>query len=288
MKKTVLEYYNEGDEVAKEYLQYVKDSVKEDVYFNDALDWYLFRYLSPICDRTKLLIGGILALIVCYSLYEVIDSSFPLVEEKPIFVWEKDASVYFPYLVKLKPKEGEKGYDPVIQTVDEAVLKYLVRLYVTERESFEFVKFDSIVELNSELTRKRNYIEEQSSLEEYNNNYRLVVSNSSPRSPINHFGEKISKTVEIRSIKIIKEEYTDFASQAKNFLTYTIPDKAEVYFDLVTTDYEDEFNPKVTKEGFLAKMTYSFDGARLEPFKGDDDKQKLNFKVTKYRLFKIK
>lgn len=288
MKKTLLEHYNEGDEIAKEYVQYVKDSVEKNVYFKDALDWYFFQYLSPICDRTKLILGTVMALIVVYSLYQVIDSSFPLVEEKAIFVWEKDVSQYFPYLIKLKPKEGEEGYDPAIQTVDEAVLKYLVGLYVKERESFEFIKFDSIVELNSELTRKRLYIEEQSSLEEYNNNYRLIVSDSSPRSPINSFGKDISKTVDIHSIKIIKEEYKDFASQAKNFLTYTIPDRAEVIFDVVTANYENEFEPKFEREKFMAKITYSFDGARLEKFKGDDNKQKLNFKVTKYRLFKIK
>ena len=288
MKKTLLEHYNDGDETAKEYLQYVKDSVDSGEYFKDSLDWYLFRYLSPICDRTKLLLGTILAIIVVYSLYEVIESSFPLVEEKAIFVWEKDASMYFPHLKKLKPKEGEDGYDINIETVDEAVLKYLITLYVKERESFEFIKFDSIIDLNAELTRKRNYIEEQSSLEEYNNNYRLVISNKSPRSPINFFGKKISKTIEINKIRIIKEKYGDFAHQAKNFLSYTIPEKAEVIFNVVTTDYEDEFKPKTSKERFLAKLDFSFDGAKLEKFKGDDQKQKLNFKVTKYRLFKIK
>lgn len=288
MKKTLLEHYNEGDEVAKEYLQYVKDSVESGVYFKDSIDWYLFRYLSPICDRTKLLLGSLLAVIVVFSLYEVIDSSFPLVEEKAIFVWEKDTSVYFPYLKKLKPHEGENGYDANITSVDEAVLKYLVEHYVNERESFEFIKFKSIIDLNFELTRKRNYIEEQSSLDEYNNNYRLVISNKSARSPINFFGQKISKTVEIESIKIVKEEYSDFARKAKNFLSYTIPEKAEVIFNIVTTDFTIESKPKVTKEKYLSKLSFSFDGARLEKFKGDDDKQKLNFKVTKYRLFKIK
>jgi len=288
MKKTVLEHYNEGDELAKEYLQYVKASVDSGVYFKDATDWYLFRYLSPICDRTKLLIGTVLAIIVVYSLYEVIDSSFPLVEEKPIFVWEKDVSRYFPYLIKLKPKEGEEDYDANILSVDEAVLKYLVKLYVSERESFEFIKFDTIIQLNSELTRKRNYIEEQSSLEEYNNNYRLVISNRSPRSPINFFGKQISKIVDIDSIKIVKEQYGDFAEQAKNFLSYSVPEKAEVIFNIVTTDYEDEFNPVTVKERFLAKLEFSFDGAKLEKFKSDNDRQKLNFKVSKYRLFKIK
>lgn len=288
MKKTILEHYNEGDELAKEYLQYVKNSVESDVYFKDAVDWYLFRYLSPICDRTKLLLGTCMAMIVVFSLYEVIDASFPITEEKAIFVWEKDSSLYFPHLTKLKPKEGENNFDANINTVDEAILKYLVKLYVNERESFEFIKFDSIVELNYELTRKRNYIEEQSSLEEYNNNYRLVISNLSPRSPINFFGQKISKTVDIESVKIIKEQDGDFANQAKNFLSYNIPEKAEVIFNLVTTDYELEFDSKTSKERFLAKIEFSFDGAKLEKFKSDNDRQKLNFKVTKYRLFKIK
>lgn len=288
MKKTILEHYRDGDELAKEYLEYVKDSVKTGVFYKDSLDWYLFRYLSPLCDRTKLFVSTILAIIVVYALYDVIDNSFPLVKQQPIFVWEKDASKYFPHLKVLKPKEGDEGYDSNIKSVDEAILKYLLTLYVTERESFNFNEFRSIVDLNYELTRKRNYIEEQSSLDEYNNNYRKIISDSNPLSPINMFGTKVNKNVEIESVLLIKEEFGDFASQAKNFLNYNMPTKADIVFSLVNTDYSIEFKPVTTRQKFMAKIEFSFDGASIENSMNGDDNEPLNFKVTKYRLFKIK
>lgn len=275
MKKTIIEAYKENDEDAKGYLDFVKESIEEGSYFKDATNWYFFRYLSPICDRTMLLFGFIIAVIVTFFLYEMIKSAFPLVEEKPIFILEKDASIYFPHLIALKPKKGEVGYDRNLETVDEAILKYLIKSYIIERESFDFS--DANI---AEVNRKFNYLQSTSSARQYQL-FQMIMGKENPESPINFFGKPVTKTVEIESIKLIKKEYKGFVDQAKYFLTHDIPTEAEIRFVVITKRAITKEDIKESRERFLSKISFSFDGVLKEK------KDKLNFIVSQYRLFKI-
>lgn len=275
MKKTIIEAYNEQDEEAKEYLDFVKSSVEDGSYFKDATNWYFFRYLSPICDRTMLLFGSAVALVVTFFLYQMIESAFPLVEEKPIFIAEKDASLYFPNLISLKPKEGQIGYDREIETVDEAILKYLIKSYIIERESFDFSSANI-----SDVNTKFNYLQSTSSAQQYKI-FQMSMGKDNPDSPIKFFGKPFSKEVEIESVKLIKKEYKDLAEQAKYFLTYDIPVEAEVRFVVITKNSTIKENVQESRERFLSKINFSFDGVLKEK------KDKLNFIVNRYRLFKI-
>jgi len=276
MQKRIVDAYKENDEEALEYLHSVKSHVENGGFFKDSLSWYFFKYLTPICDRTLLVFGACISMVVLFLLYEMVKISFPLVEEKPIFVSAKDPSLYFPNLIHLKPKEGELGYDRNVETVDEAVLKYLVGFYVENRESFDFS--EAKVE---DVNKKFEYLRQLSTAEEFKR-FQAVMSKDNPESPINFFGKNVIKYIKIESIKMIKEESDNVAIRAKDFIISKIPTSAEVRFVLTTRVFASKIDYKEKSQRYLAKMRFRFGGISV-----NSKDKKLDFSVNSYRLFRI-
>jgi type IV secretory pathway component VirB8 len=277
MEQKLEEIKKESREEADEYLYFIKKSVDDGSYFKDAINWYFFRYVTPICDRTLLIFGAIIAFVVLFFLIQMVRSAFPLVEEVPIFIQAKDRSLTFPNLINLKPKKDKDGYDPQIATVDEAVLKYLISNYVKERESFDFRRGE-IEDVNNKLS----YIRNISTDNEYRV-FRLIMSKDNPDSPINFYGQNVVKNIQIDSIKLVKIEPKDFTQKARQYLSNKIPTEAEVGFRANTKSIDLETGIVTEKKDrYIVKIKFAFDGVK----KGD--KGTINFLVNGYKLYKVK
>ncbi len=276
MEQKLTEIKKENSEEVAEYLAFIKSSVDDGSYFKDALNWYFFRYVTPICDRTLLIFGAIVAAVVLFFLIQMVRSAFPLVERFPVFLYAKDQSLYFPNLIDLKPKKGEENYDQNIATVDEAVLKYLLTAYVKNREAYDFSKAE-VEDVNKKFNRIRNL----STSQEYRN-FQLVMSKDNSNSPINDFGQKVQKLVKIESVKLVKKQPKNFTNQAKEFLSSQIPTQAEVRFIATTKRAISDEEIKEESERYIAKINFTFDGIKK------DQKGKLGFIVSSYKLFKVK
>jgi type IV secretory pathway component VirB8 len=267
-------------EQADEYFRFIKASVADGSYFKDALNWYFFRYVLPICDRTLLIFGAIIAAIVLFFLTQMIRSAFPLVEHTPVFIEAKDESLYFPNIIALKPRKSSLAYDPNIENVDDAVLKYLLSSYIITREAYDFSKAE-IEDVNQKFNRIRN----TSSDDEYKN-FQLIMSKDNPNSPVNDFGQDVQKIVKIQSVKIIKEEGEDFTQKAKLFLLSSkLPTDAEVKFS-VTKRTRNPLDNTISEEKdfFLVKINFTFGGVSRDP----KSNKQLNFVVNKYKLYMVK
>ncbi|MBP7710624.1 MAG: hypothetical protein KA100_06115 [Rickettsiales bacterium] len=275
MNKKIEELQVETDEEKAEYLEFVKTSAQSGTYFKDALDWYFFRYVTPICDRTLLIFGSIVASVVLFFLVKMISLAYPLVEKVPVFITAKDQSVYFPNIVALKPQKGKENYDQEVKTVDEAVAKYMLSVYVEERESYDFSKAEA-----SEVNQKFNRIKNLSASDEYRN-FQLIMSPENPTSPIKDFGQPVVKFAKVESVKFIRKEVQGFGNQAREFLSAKIPTEAEVRFSTnLKTITETGTNEE--KERYLAKINFALEGINK------DEKGAIKFTVNSYKLFKIK
>lgn len=273
------ELKKENPEEAQEYFDFIKSSVADGSYFKDALDWYMFRYVTPFCERTILVFASILTAVVMFFLVEMIKQAFPLVEEIPIVIRSFDQSRYFPDLVELKSKKGMNGViSSSSDSVDEAVARYLLGSYVKNRENFDFSEAE-IQDVNDMFGRIKNV----SSLPVYKD-FQLFMSKDNPESPINQFGLNVSKKVEIESINFIKQEQKrDFAQMAKNFITVKIPTEAEVRFVATTITKDDNMIViKQEKVQYLAKINFSFGGINKDRKEGV-----LDFMVNGYKLYKV-
>ncbi len=277
----------ENPEQLAEYFDFVKTSVKDGSYFKDGVNWYFFRYVNPFCERTVLSFASIVACIICYCLFVMIQGAFPLVQKDPIIIRSIDESRYFPNLIPLKPHStgpGFEEYDPKIVTVDEAIAKYLVSVYVTNREAYDFSKAE-VEDVNNKFNRIRN-----TSVDKEYREFQLYMSKDNPDSPILNFGRNVVKTIDITSVKFVKKDAKDFASKAKDFISVQIPTDAEVRFIATTSSVDDEGTIKTQSQNYLAKINFSFSGA-IKVSKRDrvreQGKKPLDFIVKNYKLYKV-
>jgi len=267
------------DEKEREYNEAIRDAVSDGSYFDDALNWYFFRYVTAVCDRTLLIFGAIIAAVVLYCLVVMLKGAFPLVVKEPIFIRSHDQSVDFPSLVHLKPKQTEKGFDPEIKTVDEAVAKYLLGVYVNDREAYNFSQAEI-----GDVNRKFNRIRNTSSENEYQA-FQLAMSKDNPNSALLNFGQNVAKSVEIESVRFVRDEKEGFTNKALNYLTIQIPTRVEVRFLATTSRVDENGETKLEKERYLAKIGFRFDGIS----KGESGQRNvIKFIVNDYQLFKIK
>lgn len=262
----------EESEYSPEYFEFIKSSVQDKTYFKDAMTWYFFRYVNPFCERTVLVFAAILALVVLFFLSQMIQSAFPLVEKIPIIIPSGDQSRYFPNLVPLKSKK-----DTEVQTVDEAVLKYLLSVYINDREGFDYSKSE-VMDLNNKFNRLKN----TSSDNEYRQ-FQFFMSKDNPTSPIHQFGKDVVKKIKIESVKFPRVEPKDFAEKAREFLNPKIPTEVEIRFSTQTIEHDiDGLLVGDLKEKFVVKIKFAFSGIVKEK-----NKAPLDFMVNEYKLYKV-
>ncbi len=281
-------FKKENPEELQDHFDFVRASVKDGSYFKDGLNWYFFRYVNPFCERTILSCAAIVACVITYCLYVMIEGAFPLVEKRPIIIRSVDQSQYFPNLVPLKPHvkgPGSDRYDPTITTVDEAILKYLISVYISDRESYDYSKAE-IEDVNVKFNRIKN----TSSDTQYRE-FQLYMSKDNPDSPILNFGRNVVKTTQVDSLTFIKKEEVGFANKAKNFITTKIPTDADVRFTTTTKTTDDNGVVKVEKQSYIAKINFAFSGAVKDTQKKDPNAvqkaETLGFVVKNYKLYKV-
>ncbi|NBV05734.1 MAG: hypothetical protein EBS06_00655 [Proteobacteria bacterium] len=285
MEQKFESFKKENPEELEEYFKFVKSSVQDKTYFKDGLEWYFFRYVNPFCERTIFTFCAIIASVIFYCLVQMIEGAFPLVEKNPIIIRAIDQSQYFSNLIPLKPHitgPGSEKYDPTITTVDEAVAKYLLSVYVSDREGYDYSKSE-VEDVNNKFNRIRN----TSSPAEYRE-FQAYMSKDNPDSPILNFGQKVFKTIEIESVKFIKQEAKDFTSKAKDFISAKIPDQAEVRFVSTLKSIDENGEVKIVKENYIAKVDFAFSGAkRSEKNAAKKEDRTLDFMVNGYKLYKV-
>lgn len=253
-------------EEQKEYNEFIKSSVSDGSYFKDARDWYIFRYVQPIWERTILFFANIVAGFVTYILIITIINALPMKEEKAIIIKSKDQSRYFPVMVPLRDSVD-------IRSIDEAVLKYLITNYVKKREGFDLRKTNI-----DDLTLRMNYIKNNSSIQEYKN-FQNFVDTKNPESPILYFGRDFQRVVEIESVEFPEQKRDNIAEQAKYFVTSDVPQSANVRYTITN---------KVNSVGtapqrYLVRINFKFSGVNSK-----NTNSKLNFLITSYKIYKIK
>jgi type IV secretory pathway component VirB8 len=234
-----------------------------------------------------LIIGGILSIVICYIIFGIIKISFPLVVRDPIIISAKDQSKYLPNLIELKPKSGKPNYDSGLRNIDEAIVKYLISIYINDRESYNFSKA-SIEDVNIKINRIKNI----SSVVEFKN-FQNFFSEENPLSPIQNFGKNVKKNIEIIDFQFIrKKEKKDNFSKLKNFFNIELPNEAQVKFDAIISARDEFGDVKTINEKYLVKVKFNFLPIQKPKIVDEKNKvkedNKLKFMIESYKLFRVK
>ena len=269
--------YSDQDEIQNEYNNFIKESVLNGKYFQDGREWYIFKYITPICDRAMLIICLALVSVILYMVQLMGSSMYPIKVSQAIFIPPQDLSLYQVSIANIRPKRGEANFDPEIQTFDESILKYLISGYVKNRESFDFR--NSLVE---DVNKKFNQIKSNSTFREYKN-FQLIMSKNNKNSPIHNFGKNIKKEISINSIKFIRQEGRNAFEKALFYIANSPPLEADVDFTATTTTVNDINEKNNAYERFLVKIKYDYQ----QIFK-NDKQPSVGFNVNQYVLYRIK
>ena len=178
--------------------------------------------------------------------------------------------MYFPYLIKLKTQD-----DKNVKSVDEAVLSYLLKKYVMNRENHDYS--DAEIE---PINLKFNKIRNTSSSAEYIN-FQNFMSKNNPASPIYDFGKDAYRKVDIDSVNFIENNPKTFSDKAKSFLIDTIPTDAEVRYTL----HYKHADGQETDQKFLVKINFTFFG--IHRMESNDTNPSLQFIVNSYKTYTI-
>ena len=254
-------------EEQKEYSDFIKASVANGSYFKDARDWYIFRYVYPICERTILLFTIAIAGFISYIEVITIINALPLKQEVPVIIRPKDQSKYFTVIKKLNDSVELKN-------VDEAVLKYILVGYVKKREGYNFRQ------INLEaLNKQMDYVKNNSSIQEYTN-FQIFLSRDNQNSPINYFGKDFQRLVDIESVVFVKPEIRNLLDRAREFVKVEELNEANIKYKITT-----KINSKVvSSEKLLVKIKFKFSGVNASK----SSNSKLDFIVTGYKIYKVK
>jgi type IV secretion system protein VirB8 len=254
-------------EQKQEYNDFIKASVADGSYFKDARDWYILRYVYPVCERTILFFIAIFSGLIAYILAVTIISSFPIKQEVAVIIRPKDQSTYFPVIKKLKDSVE-------LENIDQAVSKYLLTEYIKKREGYDFRK-TNLEQLNNQLK----YIKNNSSLQEYSN-FQGFLSKENKDTPINYFGKDFQRMVDIESVAFVKPNASTIIDKARDFVKVEVPSEASIKYRITT-----KINSTViSNERYLVKIKFKFSG--IDGKKDPDSK--LDFVVIGYKIYKIK
>ena len=254
-------------EQKQEYNDFIKASVADGSYFSDARDWYILRYVYPVCERTILFFIAIFAAAIAYILAQTILSSLPIKQEVAVVIRPKDQSRYFPVIKKLKDSVE-------LENIDQAVAKYLLTEYIRKREGYDFRK-TNLEALNNQLK----YIKNNSSLQEYTN-FQSFLSKDNKGSPINYFGKDFQRLVDIESVTFLRPNVGTLIDKARDFVKVEVPNEASIKYRIATKINSTD----ISNERYLVKIRFKFSG--IDAKKKPDSK--LDFMVIGYKIYKIK
>ncbi len=254
-------------EEQQEYNDFVKSLVADGSYFKDARDWYMFRYVQPVCERTMLFFIITIASFITYILVTTIFNALPIKQEVAVTIRPVDQSRYFPVIKPLKDSVELKN-------IDEAVSKYLLTEYIKKREGYDLRK-TNIAHLNNQM----NYIKNNSSIQEYRD-FQSFLSKNNPDSPIIYFGRDFQRVVDINSVEFPREETDNLIDTARYFVASDLPSNANIKYTVTT-----KINSAVTStQKYLVKINFKFSGVNSKKSANSN----LDFTVISYKIYKIK
>lgn len=204
--------------------------LREGRYYDESRKWYAFLYLNPLAERFYFIIVGVLSLIIFVMSLLALNGLMPLSPNVPFYYSTFDAENELPTLEGLRYSSE--------QSIDDALLRYYVGQYVGMREMYDPEKF---VLAGRFLQR----YSQASAFDEY----RRLVDNSNPRSPIRRLGRVFTRDIEIQTMA-----FNDPLS----------PTQATLQFVATEASISE-----VRKSYWTATLRFTYSGLQISPNSGE-------------------
>jgi type IV secretory pathway component VirB8 len=184
-----------------EYQKFIKESVANGSYFNDSVDWYLFRYVKPVSDRSMLFCIILIIGFIFYLIKSMLDVAYPaghnrlklpIVISQPLFIDFVDQGKYQPNLLPLKKTNINKNL-----TTDQIIINHFLSFFVKNFEEFDYSSANLAL-----VNEKTDLVRNMSSYQVYTQ-FQKMMEKSTPNSPMLYFGKNYSRTININNIEFL-------------------------------------------------------------------------------------
>lgn len=184
-----------------EYQKFIKESVANGSYFNDSVDWYLFRYVKPVSDRSMLFCIILIIGFIFYLIKSMLDVAYPaghnrlklpIVISQPLFIDFVDQGKYQPNLLPLKKTNINKNL-----TTDQIIINHFLSFFVKNFEEFDYSSANLTL-----VNEKTDLVRNMSSYQVYTQ-FQKMMEKSTPNSPMLYFGKNYSRTININNIEFL-------------------------------------------------------------------------------------
>ena len=184
-----------------EYQRFIKESVANGSYFNDSVDWYLFRYVKPVSDRSMLFCIILIIGFIFYLIKSMLDVAYPaghnrlklpIVISQPLFIDFVDQGKYQPNLLPLKKTNINKNL-----TTDQIIINHFLSFFVKNFEEFDYSSANLAL-----VNEKTDLVRNMSSYQVYTQ-FQKMMEKSTPNSPMLYFGKNYSRTININNIEFL-------------------------------------------------------------------------------------
>lgn len=176
----------------------LKDLIKKGKYFDDAIEWYCYKYLFCITERAWLiLITTFTALCLCIVLLNLY-LLFPLKKDFIFVKYTDRNSDEFTILKKLSLSGKEEG--------QASLSRYLIGKYVEVYESYDY----------GNLEYQTNFIENNSIRKIYLG-FKSNMNSTSMTSPILKYKLDTKRVITVQSVKLSFDPLTYSSTAVVNF-----------------------------------------------------------------------
>lgn len=174
--------------------QEIARKIKDGSYFSDAKNWYLDKYVSPISQRSFLILLLVVCIYMGLNIYINLHILLNLNDERHFTTYANDTAENVSILRPLGSDETE----PQI-----AVVRYLLKDYLITREQFIPSKMDDTH--YALILKKVKSASAKSVLDEYKN----YMNKLNPYSPFTRYRDGTTRNVNIINLKFLTDNLTN-------------------------------------------------------------------------------
>ncbi len=176
-----------------ESYQYINRAVKDGTYFEESLEWYIYKYVSPITERCYSFLFAVISLL-CFVISIIgINSIGDISSQIPFVTYVPDSLSKISNIKHI----GSKKESP-----QQAVTRYLIYDYITTREEFFPDKMD---DKNYQRILKKI---KSSSSKAVLNEFKNYMNATNPYSPFVRYKDGKSRSIHITGISFAKDDPT--------------------------------------------------------------------------------
>lgn len=203
----------------EKYNAEIAEKIRNGTYYKEAWDWYAFKYIYPVSQRSFFIFITIAAVLVTIAAVTSLYNFYPLRVKVPVAIDNPDMTQDYSRLVRVQvPENGD---------TDMPIVEYLAQRYVEHVEGYAFGTFDKHLQFLKQFSSPPLYAEIEK---------RYDIRNLD--SLVLKFRDHTKRDVKILSYEVERGEgFSPTNEIPKDVVVKDVPFRAYITFEATETNF---------------------------------------------------